>query len=247
MIDSFKMAFSVFVVSFVLSPMSIAAPAAKDQNFLDRKFRSAVVSELVRRYGIPESQFDVEVQGLRTLPAWKPETSAQIEIAGLESVTRLDGLVAAQLLVRGVSPVVSGDYQVQAQVRVRGPVLTTQGSLRRGQVLQQEDIVQSRIPWRNLPSSAFGLKSQDVIGKSLRLSLGAGENLNRDFLENPPEVRSGELVEITILSGPGVIIRSRGVAKQEGRAGDWIRVEQPESRKSVSAQVLGRRQVELRL
>jgi flagella basal body P-ring formation protein FlgA len=229
------------LASLAQAKSSIQAPS------LESVFRETLKSEIQRRYGIPSDQIDVEIQGLRTLPQWQPDGRAGLQIVGMESVPRLEGLVAAQLLVRGLSPVISGDFQIQAQVRVQGPVLVTQTAVRRGQVLQREDLISTRIPWRNLPTSSLGIKLQDVIGKSMKLSLAAGDHLNRDFLEHPPEVRSGELVEITILSGPGVIIRSRGVAKQEGRSGDWIRVEQPESRKSVSAQVLGRRQVELRL
>jgi len=52
---------------------------------------------------------------------------------------------------------------------------------------------------------------------------------------------------VTLRSGPGVLIRSRGIARSNGKVGEVINVQNKQSKKYFEVRVTGEREAELTL
>lgn len=73
----------------------------------------------------------------------------------------------------------------------------------------------------------------DVIGKRLKNSVRGGEILTYDLIEIPPLINRGDVVTIKRES-EFLIIKTKGVAKKDGRLGEKIQVENIDSKKMIS-------------
>ena len=77
-----------------------------------------------------------------------------------------------------------------------------------------------------------------VVGMATVAYLQAGSVVTAKVLRQPLLVRRGDAVKL-IASRPGFVIETTGVAQQDGRLGEVIRVLNPVSRKVVEAEVSG--------
>jgi flagella basal body P-ring formation protein FlgA len=75
-----------------------------------------------------------------------------------------------------------------------------------------------------------------VEGKILRVGVVAGSPILASFLENPLVVHRGQKVLLTLTDG-SMVIRDSVVALEDGRAGDTITMQNPESQKIIHATV----------
>lgn len=82
-------------------------------------------------------------------------------------------------------------------------------------------------------------------GKILRVGLPAGSPLLTPFLEAPVVVHRGQKVLLT-LSDSTMTIRAPAVALEDGRVGESIQVENPDSNKTMRATVVDDGSVEMR-
>jgi flagellar basal body P-ring formation protein FlgA len=84
-----------------------------------------------------------------------------------------------------------------------------------------------------------------VEGKILRVGLIAGSPILASFLENPLVVHRGQRVLLTLTDGT-MVIRDSVVALEDGRVGDDITMQNPESQKIIHATVAGDGAAEIR-
>jgi flagella basal body P-ring formation protein FlgA len=82
-------------------------------------------------------------------------------------------------------------------------------------------------------------------GKILRVGVLAGASITAPFLEMPVVVRRGQKVLLT-LSASTMTIRTTALALEDGRAGDSIAVENPDTRKTLHATVADNGTVEMK-
>jgi flagellar basal body P-ring formation protein FlgA len=82
-------------------------------------------------------------------------------------------------------------------------------------------------------------------GKILRVGLLAGAPVLSPFLEMPIVVHRGQRVLLT-LTDPSMIIRATALALEDGRIGESIRVENPDTNKILQATVAGDGTVEIK-
>ena len=80
--------------------------------------------------------------------------------------------------------------------------------------------------------------------KETTQSLTAGQVLSDRLLRSPTLVRRGEVVDVLSLS-PGIRVRTKARARQEGGAGDVVEVESLFDRKTFLTRVSGLQQVEV--
>ena len=83
-----------------------------------------------------------------------------------------------------------------------------------------------------------------ALGKEVRTSLRPGMVLRTSHLQLPVVVKRNEEVEI-IARGKNFIVKAKGIALENGRLGEVIRVRNKESNKVVFGKVVGERQVEV--
>lgn len=126
-------------------------------------------------------------------------------------------------------------HTVTAQVNDVALGVVAARALARGDVLREEDVTLAPIPNpRERRSVASAL--EEVIGKRVRRNLDAGAPLRRAWLQEVPLVKRGEPVRLTISRGQ-LRIESTGIARQDGKAGEIVRVENPNSHREVIGRV----------
>ncbi|MEW6096166.1 MAG: flagellar basal body P-ring formation chaperone FlgA [bacterium] len=74
---------------------------------------------------------------------------------------------------------------------------------------------------------------EEVIGKRLKTSVKEGRILTYDLIETPPLINQGDIVTIKKES-EFLIVGAKGMAKENGRAGDIIQVKNIDSNKIIS-------------
>lgn len=232
----------------VLSAMN--RPAEKRGN-VEAQFVSRLRETFGERMGLPADSFDVRAENLFFFPAIAPEALAQAEVLevmglGTAGAQRVDGLFTMSVSLRYADRSVR-EHQVSGLLHVTGPVWVAKDVLNRGRMVDAQSIALIRMPWAQLASGVALTRKEDLVGRSLRKLVGRGTPLLTGFLEAPASVKLGDVVELTVQSGPGVMIRSRAVAKQTGRVGEFIRVEQSDTRKPLQALITGDKSVEVQL
>ena len=137
-------------------------------------------------------------------------------------IFRIDGRVVKNLSVR-----------VQMQAMAQLVVATTE--LRRGQIIGQGDLQLVEAEMARLREPCQDL--DELIGKKVRRTIRAGEPIECYSIEFPPMVQRGELVTIVAAKG-SLTISARGLAREDGKKGDVIKVRNTSSQKDVHCRVI---------
>ena len=195
------------------------------------------------------SQIRVKIDNLQVRPSLPLQDEYTLQALGLGAAgtRRFDGLFQLGVLIEAFDSSRQIEVEVTGNLQVTGPVVVAAKSIFRGQVVNPTDITTKILPWKILPTGASGRSSAEFLGLASKIQIAPGDPLHEGLFEQPHLVKSGERVELTLYSGPGVIIRSHGVARQAGRLGETIRIEQPETKKAVAGSITGPKSVEVRL
>jgi flagella basal body P-ring formation protein FlgA len=84
----------------------------------------------------------------------------------------------------------------------------------------------------------------DVSGARTLRALAPGDMVLEHDVVTPPAVRNGEQVRLQIVAGP-IVVSADGVAAQDGRVGDEIRIVNPSSGRVLRGRVIGLHAVEV--
>jgi flagella basal body P-ring formation protein FlgA len=244
------------IILFALVALNALAmpPTSPGKLGVFERFENALVSNLVdqlaARMQSEPNLFKVSIENLKVKPALPQFENSRVQVLGLGALAnrRLDGLtgfnVSIESLDPGSKPV---DVYVSGVVKITGPVIVSNRNFIRGDLITENDISFRILPWNTLPTSAMGVPLTEHIGKTARTQILAGALVFSDLVEESAFVKNGDSIELTVLSGPGVIIRSHGIARQSGRVGDSVRVEYLDTKKSLVGMVTGKKAVEVRL
>jgi len=190
-----------------------------------------------RRSGFEPGDMQVEIKNVRL-----PRGAADADSLEVGSVTgrRSLGRVTASLSGRfggdrGAAGVVYADV---AAVR---EALAPSRALKGGHVLGDGDLRTVTVAVRSV-SDDYLFDAAAVVGKELSKSIAAGAPLRGSQVSAPELVKRGEPVTV-LVRGTGFRVTDRAVARQSGRLGDAIEVENPRSRKTYLAVVTGPRTV----
>lgn len=123
------------------------------------------------------------------------------------------------------------------------PVVCTSRFVSRGEILTEDDIVLKKINISQV-SSRIVKDADHVVGKQVKSNLRAGRAVQENFLVLPPMIEKGERVRILAISG-GIQVATLGIAMDEGREGEQIKVENITSKKLVVGRVSDRSTVEV--
>jgi flagella basal body P-ring formation protein FlgA len=136
----------------------------------------------------------------------------------------------------------SARIRVTAQIDLQVPALLATRDLARGHILSEEDLTESLAPF----AKAKGALTQipQALGQTLKAGVRAGNPIHDRELEKTFMVNKGENVTIIAQSG-GLKVTALGQARESGALGQTISVMNLDSRKSISARVIGPGQVEV--
>ncbi|MDR1043634.1 MAG: flagellar basal body P-ring formation chaperone FlgA [Candidatus Adiutrix sp.] len=132
--------------------------------------------------------------------------------------------------------------RVTAQIELSLPALVAARSLPKGQVLTEDDLSLSLIPYAQARGA---LQDQALaVGSTLRANLNPGDPIRERHLSKSVMIRRGETVSLIARQG-GLKVSATGQAKQDGALGETITLLNLDSKKTVSGRVIGPSQVEI--
>ncbi|MDR2422857.1 MAG: flagellar basal body P-ring formation chaperone FlgA [Deltaproteobacteria bacterium] len=132
--------------------------------------------------------------------------------------------------------------RITAQIDLRMPALVAARDLPRGQILAEGDLAESQVAYSQ--SKGALKETSQAVGQTLRVSLRAGAPVRDRDLVQTSMVKKGETVTIVAQSG-GLKVTALGQARQDGALGQTISVINQDSKKTISAKVIGPGQVEV--
>jgi flagella basal body P-ring formation protein FlgA len=136
----------------------------------------------------------------------------------------------------------AGRLRASAQVELTLPAVVVVRDLPRGYVLIEEDLSESYVPYAQ---SKGALKEiGQVVGQTLKTNIRAGAPVRDRDIVSTSMVKKGEIVTIIAQSG-GMKITATGQARQDGALGQTIGVVNQDSKKTISAKVIGPGMVEV--
>lgn len=109
--------------------------------------------------------------------------------------------------------------------------------LKRGMEITSADVRMERVtagPW----FEKYATKTEDLLGKLVDGNVREGSPIRLDHVARPKMVNSGDSVTIIAERGP-LRISASGKARQDGELGEWIKVTNVDSSKSLTAKVTG--------
>ena len=136
-----------------------------------------------------------------------------------------------------------GQLTLSGWVNRYEPVVCTTRYIPRGRTLTAEDVVLKKINTSKAPARLVRMP-ENAIGKQAKSSLRAGRAVCLNRLVSPPLIEKGDRVKILASSG-GIQVTTLGVAMNEGRKGDQIKVENITSNKMVVGRVADHATVEV--
>jgi len=170
---------------------------------------------------VPRGKLQVEVI---------PATGNLFSSRSLTLVYKVDGRVVNNLTVRG-------------KMEAKAEIVIATSRIRRGSVIQSGDVecVMSEITDTSEPIFACA----DVEGMELNRSVRAGDLIDKRHLQAPVVVERGAFVRIIAERGT-MLIEATGTAREDGRLGQTIRVQNSSSLQEIRAEVVGRNTVKVR-
>jgi len=128
------------------------------------------------------------------------------------------------------------EVRAQARLEVFAEVVVAKNSLRRHQIVEEKDV---HLVNRNITQQAGDVVTDlgEVLGKRVNLSVNTQEVLRKSMVEVPPLVKKGDRVTL-VVENTHFKITSMGEVKEEGRAGDRIKVTNISSKREVYGRVL---------
>jgi len=134
---------------------------------------------------------------------------------------------------------------VPLRLRLVGPRLRATRTLSQGDSVTA-DAVEAVVEEIPLPWDAWLADAREIDGLVASRVIAAGEIVRRDLFVPPALVRRGDAVMLE-LESPSVRILARGTAREDGRAGQRIRVARDGERRLLHAVVVGRDRVRVAL
>lgn len=132
---------------------------------------------------------------------------------------------------------------VVATLEVTGEVAVARRGIGRGEVVEAGAVGTSVVELTHVLLEQLP-RLEDVVDTQARRDIVAGEVLTQAIVVVPPDVRSGDEVQVLVQLGP-VTATGPGRAAGSGHVGDEIRVITPSSRKPRRARITGPASVEI--
>ncbi|MBF0320565.1 MAG: flagellar basal body P-ring formation protein FlgA [Nitrospirae bacterium] len=194
------------------------------------------------------------------ITAWSPEAAikeyirnnypwpdVQVQIIGNNgernspypgSISVVSGNIPGRITLLFSSPAGENTY-VEAVVDVFDWVVSNRRAMSRGETIGAEDIYKSMVNIKNIPKGA--IKSESAcLGKVLTYSIAVNRPITESILADAAVIRKGEEVRIVIESEK-FKITAKGIAKEDGAEGKYIKVLCPLTNKLITGKVTGSR------
>ncbi len=227
------------------APAPASAPASaepREAPAMEEARLRALVSECLRQevtgaLGRPDARIEISIFRIDAVAARGATAARLASVNG-----RLPGRATVEVLLLDADGRSLAETQARVEARARVPVVTLTHGLRRGEPVRPDVVRLELADWR--PGATFLPPVTKLFeGRVAARTLGTGVPLKEGDLERPALVERNRPVIVTARSG-GFEIRTAGRALEEGRAGDVVNVENPETQRRYLARVVGFARVE---
>ncbi len=216
-----------------------AQPAAQEQQVvIDQQEMAQVLNDYLTDVSRQLPHVRLQLKQVR-LPDSFSVPQGRIEYEIIPSDPDVIGSRRMTLLTRVDGSVVS-NLSMRVELEALAEVVVAAEPLRRGVIVQQDDVKLSYLDISRIEEPFFSLK--DVVGQQLKRSLRLGTPIEQPQVEYPPVVKKGEKV-IIVAQARGLQLTAAGEARQDGRGGEMIRVRNSSTRKEVLCRVVAPGQV----
>jgi|GEM_PF-2071152 len=206
-----------------------------DRHRLEGLVRTALAD---RNAGIDAENLDVRLIQAPDEILANPKVQDPVRIERVEWVQTSGRftIYATVAVEHGTTPVTLGGTAVEMI-----DVVTLAQPLRRGDILNEDDLSVIRLARNKVPAGAI-MDAAEIAGKEARTTLRANAPLTRNDFQRPILVHRGDKVTVTYEMA-GMKLTSRAQAMDEGAKGDVIDVMNLASRRIVPATIASRGQV----
>jgi flagella basal body P-ring formation protein FlgA len=136
----------------------------------------------------------------------------------------------------------TGRLRVTAQIDLRMPAVVAARDLPRGHVLSEIDLSESQVPYMQAKGALTEIGP--ALGQTLKTTVRTGAPIRDRDLVTTSMVKKGEVVTI-VAQTENLKITALGQARQDGALGQTISVLNHDSKKTISAKVIGPNLVEV--
>ncbi len=173
-----------------------------------------------------------------------------------------DGLIEVQAVLERTPNGIKDIGAVSVEVRVDGtlylrfdpgpylkvtvPAVAAAREIERGQVLTEDDVEETIVNVKELPSGDVYRSFEEIAGLAARTDIPAGRVLTSAMVELPILVVRGDAVTVVVPIGAATVTL-HGIALDSGRLGEEIRVRNPDSNAIITAVVTGQSRAEINI
>ncbi|HVJ66046.1 MAG TPA: flagellar basal body P-ring formation chaperone FlgA [Bdellovibrionota bacterium] len=238
-----------YLLALTLVPMAHAVSAVKPnlEAEVGQKIEGAYRAEILSKTDAQNEEVRVHVSALQLRPMLDVREWKDVQVFGVGlSQGGMEGIFSLPVQITTAD----GRYytaNAYGTVEVIAPVYLAAQEIRANEIIEATSLRRQVMPWKMLNPGFDPLKREQILGRRAKARLVMGSALFSQVLDEPLAVKSGETVALTLISGPGVLIRSRAVAKASGRIGDRIKVLNPQTQKQMDVLVTADKEVELSL
>lgn len=130
------------------------------------------------------------------------------------------------------------------QLVIQKDIVALKRPVSAGQLLSAQDLTLIRYDIGSLSKDYF-VNVAALVGKQIRRSFKSGSILSSDMIDQPMLVNRNDIVVIRLQRGP-VSIELKGIAQENGRLGETIKVRNMQSEKLLRAKVTDKNTVEVK-
>jgi flagella basal body P-ring formation protein FlgA len=131
---------------------------------------------------------------------------------------------------------VETNVYVPFKVLAKRPLYSLKSSMTKGDVLRYSDVT-SKQTFLAGGRKGYPRSLEDVVGKSLKRDMAAGEIVTLQVLEDHVAVLKGEVVNMT-LENARLLVQAKGTALEKGKMGEVIRIKSASGRE-IKGRVTG--------
>jgi flagella basal body P-ring formation protein FlgA len=204
---------------------------------------SAFRSYILKHSHWPEKQFRIEIMPLEE-PLIAPDQDAVLEVLPAKS-GRLTGDVTLEMALTSKGQICKR-FQVAGRVALEQAVVCAGKPLAAPAVLGPDDVRLERREITGLGADDYFVSPEQVVGRALSRSLGPQEMLTPRHLSQQPVINRGDEVTV-VLDDDGLAITTKGVAREPGYPGRFIRILNPKSKREFQARVVDAKTVRVNL
>ena len=120
---------------------------------------------------------------------------------------------------------------IQANIRALDWVVTSRRPLKKGQIIQKEDVYLAMMDVRRMPKNTL-THLESAWGKSISQSMGANMPVVEGAMGDIPLIKKGQRITL-VATAPGLKITTPGEARQDGFHGQSLKVVNLSSKRDI--------------